>query len=116
MSRVLQSRLLRRARTRAPASSSGLGSTFQFSSPTHITHAQPATTRLRALTSRVARGHHPWHTSFRKRILEDVVDPETGEVTDSKIKIKVEKRLNVVQVSDNPRHSAATEIQSMQMK
>src|SRR5262249_43817740 len=44
-------------------------------------------------------GHDPWHTEFRKTIVNDVVDPETGEVTDQRTKIVVEKRLNVVAVS-----------------
>lgn len=56
-----------------------------------------------------ALGHDPWHTVFRKTILEDVLD-EDGWVVETKTRVKSEKRLNVIQVSDNPRHTARTEV------
>lgn len=56
-------------------------------------------------------GHDPWRTAIRKRIVDDVIDPDTGEVTQQKVKVVVEKRLNIIQVSDNPRHTNGTEVQ-----
>lgn len=69
-------------------------------------------------------GHDPWRTVFRKRIVEDVIDdrptvivdgaevpnPEFGYVIKQRTRTKVEKRLNVIQVSDNPRHTNRTEM------
>ena len=57
----------------------------------------------------IALGHEPYYTVFRKTILEDVVG-EDGYVVETKQRVKSEKRLNVVQVSDNPRHTSGTEI------
>lgn len=56
-------------------------------------------------------GHDPWHTDIRKRIVDDIIDPETGEVTEERTRIIREKRLNIIQVSDNPRHTNGTEVQ-----
>ena len=56
-------------------------------------------------------GHDPWHTEFRRRLVDDVIDPETGEVTTQKTKIMVERRLNVVAVSLSERHTSGTELQ-----
>ena len=55
-------------------------------------------------------GHDPWHTVFRKVLVEDVVDPDTGEVTKTKNKIVVERRPNIVSITLNVRHSSGTEL------
>jgi hypothetical protein len=57
----------------------------------------------------IARGHDPYHTTFRKTIVEDVVG-EDGYVIETKTRVKSEKRLNVIQVSDNVRHSTKMEV------
>lgn len=54
-------------------------------------------------------GHEPYYTIFRKSVVEEVVGDD-GYVTDSKVKVLKEKRLNVIQVSDNPRHTNRTEV------
>jgi hypothetical protein len=54
-------------------------------------------------------GHDPWHTEFRRPIVEETLDAD-GYVIDTRIKHKVEKRLNIIQVSDNSRHSNGTEV------
>jgi hypothetical protein len=54
-------------------------------------------------------GHDPWHTTFRKTIVEDVVGDD-GYVIEQKQRVKVEKRLNVIQVSDNTRHTNKQEV------
>lgn len=59
----------------------------------------------------ISLGHDPWHTSIRKTIVDDVIDPVTGEVTKQRTRVFVEKRLNVIGVTDNPRHSTGTEVQ-----
>lgn len=56
-----------------------------------------------------ALGHDPWHTTFRKSIVEDVVGDD-GYVTNTRTRIKTETRLNVIAVSHNPRHTTATEV------
>lgn len=56
-------------------------------------------------------GHDPWHTIIYKRLTEDVIDPETGEITDQKVRLIKESRLNVIWVSRNVRHSSNTEVQ-----
>ena len=56
-----------------------------------------------------ALGHDPWHTTFRKTVTEDVVGPD-GYVTETKVRVKSEKRLNVILVSDNIRHTNRAEI------
>ena len=58
----------------------------------------------------IARGHDPYHTTFRKTIVEDVVGDD-GYVIETKMRVKSEKRLNVVQVSDNIRHSSRMSVQ-----
>jgi hypothetical protein len=55
-------------------------------------------------------GHDPWHTSFRYPIVEEVLDDD-GYVIDTKVRYRVEKRLNIIQVSDNIRHSSGMEVQ-----
>ena len=57
----------------------------------------------------IERGHEPYYTVFRKTVVEDVVG-EDGYVTETRQRVKSEKRLNVIQVSDNPRHTSGTEI------
>ena len=57
----------------------------------------------------ISLGHDPYYTVFRKAISEDVVGPD-GYVTETKVRIKVEKRLNVIQVSDNIRHSSRNDV------
>src|SRR4029077_1798993 len=54
-------------------------------------------------------GHDPWHTTFRRPILEEVVD-ENGFVTETKVRYHVEHRLNIIQVSLNPRHTNGMEV------
>lgn len=54
-------------------------------------------------------GHDPYHTTFRKSIVEDVVGDD-GYVTDTRTRIAVEKRLNVIAVSVNPRHSSGMDV------
>ena len=54
-------------------------------------------------------GHDPFHTTFRRPRMEEVLDDE-GYVTETKVRYVVEKRLNVIQVSDNERHSSGREI------
>jgi hypothetical protein len=54
-------------------------------------------------------GHNPWYTEFRRRVVQDVVDSQ-GWVIEEKTRTKVEVRLNVIQVSDNPRHSTRMEV------
>lgn len=55
-------------------------------------------------------GHEPFYTVFRKNITEEEVG-EDGYVTTSRIRVAKEKRLNVVAVSDNIRHSTGQEVQ-----
>jgi hypothetical protein len=55
-------------------------------------------------------GHDPWHTQFRYPIVKEVLDAE-GYVIDTKVQYRVEKRLNIIQVSDNIRHSSGMEVQ-----
>jgi hypothetical protein len=55
-------------------------------------------------------GHDPWHTSFRYPIIKEVLDND-GYVIDTKVQYRVEKRLNIIQVSDNIRHSSGMEVQ-----
>lgn len=55
-------------------------------------------------------GHDPYYTKFRVPIMEEVLDPN-GYVTETRIKYRVERRLNIIQVSDNPRHSNRMEVQ-----
>lgn len=69
-------------------------------------------------------GHDPWHTTFRKKVVEDVVDerptievdgaevpnPDYGYVISERVRVKSEKRLNIIQVSINPRHTSGTEM------
>ena len=55
-------------------------------------------------------GHEPYYTTFRTTIVEDVLD-EDGYVVESKPRVKVEKRLNVIQVSDSIRQTSKTEVQ-----
>lgn len=61
-------------------------------------------------------GHDPWHTAFRKTVVEDVIDdnptledgtpnPNYGYVTEQRTRVKTEKRLNVMQIPDNIRHA-----------
>lgn len=57
-----------------------------------------------------ALGHDPWHTKFRRPIVEEVVDKD-GFVTETRTRYKLEERLNVIQVSDNVRHTNGTEVQ-----
>lgn len=54
-------------------------------------------------------GHNPWYTEFRKSVVSDVID-DNGWVIEQKTKVKVERRLNVIQVSQNPRHTNGTEV------
>jgi hypothetical protein len=54
-------------------------------------------------------GHDPWHTKFRRAMVEEVLDKD-GYVVDTRTKYHVEERLNVIQVSDNPRHSNRQEV------
>lgn len=54
-------------------------------------------------------GHDPWHTVIRKPITEDIVG-EDGYVTETRVRIAIEKRLNVIAVSLNPRHSTGMEM------
>ena len=61
------------------------------------------------------RGHDPWHTTFRRPILEEVLDDE-GYVKTTRVKYKVEKRLNVIQVSLNSRHTNGMEVALAQAK
>jgi len=55
-------------------------------------------------------GHNPYYSTFRRPILEEVLDDD-GYVIDTRTRYKVEKRLNVIQVSDNNRHSSGLEVQ-----
>ena len=56
-----------------------------------------------------ALGHDPWHTVFYRRIVEDIFDPETGEFVEQKVKMVREKRINIIAVSLNIRHTSGTE-------
>lgn len=67
-------------------------------------------------------GHDPWRTTFRKTVVEDVVDeretledgtpnPNFGYVVEQRERIKVEHRLNVIQVSENNRHGSGMGVQ-----
>lgn len=58
----------------------------------------------------VALGHDPYHRTVRTPIVEEVVDEKTGYVTETRTRIRIEKALNVIQVSDNERHSNGTEV------
>ncbi len=60
-------------------------------------------------------GHDPWHTTFRRPILKEVLDDD-GFVVDTKVQYKVEKRLNIIQVSLNQRHSNGMEVALAQAK
>jgi hypothetical protein len=53
--------------------------------------------------------HDPWHTTFRRPVSEEILD-EQGYVVDIKTRWRVEKRLNVIAVSDNMRHSSGQEV------
>ena len=55
-------------------------------------------------------GHDPWHTVIYKRLSVDVVDEDTGDITEQKTKIVKEVRPNIVAVSDNIRHSSGQEL------
>lgn len=57
-----------------------------------------------------ALGHDPYHFTVRTRITEEVEDPETGLITETRTRIRREKRLNVVQVSLNVRHTSGQEV------
>lgn len=54
-------------------------------------------------------GHDPFYTYFRKNVIEEVVGDD-GYVTESKVRVLKEKRLNVIHVSDNIRHSTGQEV------
>lgn len=54
-------------------------------------------------------GHDPYYIPIRKTLVDDVV--VDGLVTEQKVKLVVEKRLNIHPVTDNPRHSSGTEVQ-----
>jgi hypothetical protein len=54
-------------------------------------------------------GHDPYYTVFRKTVVEDTVGQD-GYVIDTKQRVLREKRLNIDQVSDNPRHTNRTEV------
>ena len=54
-------------------------------------------------------GHDPYYTTIRRPILKEVVD-EDGYVTERRTQYVVEKRLNVIAVSDNMRHSSGREV------
>ena len=54
-------------------------------------------------------GHDPYYTYFRKNVIEEEVG-EDGYVKESKVRVLKEKRLNVVHVSDNIRHSTGQEV------
>lgn len=54
-------------------------------------------------------GHEPHYTVFRKTVVEDVVGAD-GYVLETKQRVIREKRLNIDQVSDNPRHTNRTEV------
>jgi hypothetical protein len=58
----------------------------------------------------ISLGHDPYYTMFRKTIVEEAVG-EDGYVSQTRNRVVLEKRLNVIQVSDNPRHSSRTEVQ-----
>jgi hypothetical protein len=60
-------------------------------------------------------GHDPWHTTFRRPILKEVLD-ENGYVIETKTQYQVESRLNVIQVSLNRRHSSGMEVALAQAK
>jgi hypothetical protein len=57
----------------------------------------------------IAAGHDPYFTIFRKSRTEDEVDAE-GYIVGSRQRILKERRLNIEQVSDNPRHSSRMEV------
>lgn len=57
----------------------------------------------------ISLGHDPYHTVFRKTVTEDVVGPD-GYVTETRVRVKSETRLNVIQVSDNIRHNSRNEV------
>jgi hypothetical protein len=54
-------------------------------------------------------GHDPWHTKFRRPVVKEVLDDD-GWIIETRTQYQVEERLNVIQVSDNPRHSNRTEV------
>jgi hypothetical protein len=54
-------------------------------------------------------GHDPYFTIFRKSRTEEEVD-DAGWVIGSRQRILKERRLNIDQVSDNPRHSSRMEV------
>lgn len=58
----------------------------------------------------VSLGHEPFYTKFRRARVEETLDEE-GYITDTKTRWYTEKRLNVIPVSDNPRHTNQTEVQ-----
>ncbi len=55
-------------------------------------------------------GHDPFYTTFRKVSEENIVG-EDGIVTGKREVVINERRLNIVQVSDNPRHSNGMDVQ-----
>lgn len=57
----------------------------------------------------ISLGHNPYYTVFRKPRTEEVLDAQ-GYVTESKVRVLKEERLNIIQVSDNPRHTNRTEV------
>lgn len=56
------------------------------------------------------KGHDPYRTTIEKKVKEDIID-ENGVITGQRQVIKGGKRLNIIQVSDNIRHSSGMEIQ-----
>lgn len=55
-------------------------------------------------------GHDPYYTTFKKVTEENIVD-EQGVVTGKREIVMSERRLNITQVSDNPRHSNGMDVQ-----
>ncbi len=57
----------------------------------------------------ISLGHDPYFTVFHKARVEDEVD-EAGYITGTRTRILKERRINIDQVSDNPRHSSRMEV------
>jgi len=58
----------------------------------------------------VSLGHDPYHTKFRRPILEEILDDE-GYVMETKVRYKTEKILNIVQISDSMRQTSGREVE-----
>lgn len=49
-------------------------------------------------------GHEPYYTTLRRKVIEEVIDDD-GFVTESKVRVKVTRRLNVMPIPISVRHA-----------